>query len=58
MDSAAYIDKTIRTFRDYLSLGLLPTVDVLFTYEKNAIPPSTAYFRTQINRILDTLCEF
>ncbi len=57
MDSPAYIDKTIRTFRDYLSLGLLPSVDVLFTYEKNAIPPTTEYFRTQINRILDVLCE-
>lgn len=58
MDSTTYIEKTIRTFRDYLSLGLLPTVDVLFTYEKNATPPSNAYFRTQINRLLDTLCAF
>ena len=58
MDSAGYIDKTIRSFRDYVSLGLLPSVDVLFTYEKNATPPTSAYFRTQINRLLDTLCVF
>ena len=58
MDSNSYIDKTIRSFRDYVSLGLLPSVDVLFTYEKNATPPSSAYFRAQINRILDTLCVF
>lgn len=58
MDSNSYIDKTIRSFRDYVSLGFLPSVDVLFTYEKNATPPSSAYFRAQINRILDTLCVF
>ena len=57
MDSPAYVDKTIRTFRDYIGLGFLPSIHVLFTYEKSNLPPTREYFRSQINRILDSLCS-
>lgn len=56
MDSPAYVDKTIRTFRDYNSLGFLPGVNILYTYERNDCPPPLNYFRAQISALLDTFC--
>ena len=56
MDTPAYVDKTIRTFRDYNSLGFLPAFNILYTYERNDCPPPLNYFRAQISALLDTFC--
>ena len=56
MDSPAYVDKTVRTFRDYNSLGFLPGFNLLYTYERNDCPPPLNYFRVQISALLDTFC--
>lgn len=56
MDSPDYLEKTLRTIRTYNSLGFLPGFDILYTYEKSTCPPSTEYFRSQINSLLDTFC--
>ena len=56
MDTPAYVDKTIRTFRDYNSLGFLPGFNILYTYERNDCPPPLNYFLAQISALLDTFC--
>ncbi len=56
MDSSEYLEKAIRSIRTYNSLGFLPGFNILYTYEKSTCPPSTDYFRTQINALLDTFC--
>ena len=57
IDKGDYIEKTIFTFRLYTSHGLLPGYDFLFTYETEAFPPTSAYFESQITRILDAICS-
>ncbi|MBR5040010.1 MAG: hypothetical protein IKX68_02740 [Clostridiales bacterium] len=56
IDNVNYIETSIRKFRTYTSLGLIPGIDILFTYEKNNAPPTAAYFRNSINCILDNIC--
>lgn len=58
IDNANYAETTIRKFRVFTSLGLIPGVDILFTYEKTDVPPTADYFRNSINFILDNICIF
>ena len=56
IDNVNYVETSIRKFRTYTSLGLVPGIDILFTYEKSTVPPTAAYFRSSVNFILDNIC--
>ena len=56
IDNANYIETSIRKFRTYTLFGLIPGIDILFTYEKSNAPPTAVYFRNCLNQILDNIC--
>lgn len=56
IDNIRYIESPILKFRTVTSVGMIPGIDILFTYERENAPPTTDYFRNSINCILDNIC--
>lgn len=56
MDSPRYLERANRAIQGYLNLGLIPGIDILFTYEKSTVPPRKNYIGNALNFMLDNLC--